>query len=158
MDQEKLSQKIESTLARILDLLGFSATIQVDVSEAEDRKYFEVRINVSDNASELIGNHGRNLEALTTVLNMLIPDDMRTYSILLDINGYRDERVKYIQDLTKKAIAQVKSSGQPVELLPMKPWERRVVHMSVVDSTDIMTESIGDGSDRRVVIKTTAVF
>jgi spoIIIJ-associated protein len=35
---------------------------------------------------------------------------------------------------------------------PMRPAERRLVHIALADHPDVMTYSIGAGEDRRVVV------
>ena len=42
--------------------------------------------------------------------------------------------------------------GEPIELEPMSPSDRRVVHMALQVFDDIKTESVGEGNDRRVKI------
>ncbi len=153
MDEQTISQQFEKLISQLLDLLKVQAVIQVDVQTLEDRKYLNVKLTVDDGGAELIGHHGSTLESLSTVLSMLMPRSEDQYGVVLDVNGYRDARSKYIEDVTRKAIEQVLSSSQPVALLPMKPWERRIVHMTVSEKHDVITESQGDEPERRVVIK-----
>jgi spoIIIJ-associated protein len=153
MAEANLSEQFQANITQLLSLLNIKATVVVDESELEGKKYFDVKIDAADNGSELIGHHGSTLDSLSVVLSLLLPSTEERYSILLDVNGYRDERTKYIEDLTMKAVDQVVNNQQSIVLQPMKPWERRIVHMAVAERTDILTESQGEEPDRRVVIK-----
>jgi spoIIIJ-associated protein len=73
--------------------------------------------------------------------------------VLLEVNDYREKREKYLQDIAQRAAMEVKSTGQEVELPPMKPYERRAIHMALKQEAGIETESIGEGEDRRIVVK-----
>jgi len=46
----------------------------------------------------------------------------------------------------------VKQLGKPYKLNPMPAEERRIVHLSVAEDSQIRTESEGFGENRRVVI------
>lgn len=140
----------------LLKLLGVETEVTVTESEAEDRNYLEVDVKSEEHSAELIGHHGNMLEALTVVLGMFVPRTEQRYNVILDINGYRCERAKYIQEVADRACAEALATGRDVVLEPMKPWERRVVHMSVVGRKDIVTESIGMGEERKVAIKPAA--
>ncbi len=153
MDEQNLSQQFEKLVAQLLDLIGVQAVIAVDVQDLENRKYLDVKLTVEGGGAELIGHHGSILESLSTILSMIMPRGEENYGLVLDINGYRDARSKYIEDVTRKAMDEAISTSTEVELLPMKPWERRIVHMIAAEKTDIITESRGEEPERRVVIK-----
>jgi spoIIIJ-associated protein len=153
MDNEVVSQQLEQRVAELLRLLNYTATIVVDLVETEGKKYLNVKLSLDHGGSELIGFHGKTLEALATVITLLMPQTEERYGVLLDVNDYRAERYKYIENLTNKAIDQVLNTSQPVELLPMSPAERRVVHTTASGRTDIVTVSEGEDENRHVIIK-----
>jgi spoIIIJ-associated protein len=153
VNEQTTSQQFEKLVAQLLELLNVQATIQVDVQALDDRKYLDVKLNVEDGGAELIGHHGSILESLSTVLSMIMPRGEENFGVVLDVNGYRDARSKYIEDITHKAIEEVISSQLPIVLAPMKPWERRIVHNTVGEKYDVVTESQGEEPERKVVIK-----
>ena len=71
----------------------------------------------------------------------------------LDINDYRKNKETYIRELAKEAAEEVALVKKPKELSPMPAVERRIVHMVVAERPDVESDSIGEGSDRRVVIR-----
>lgn len=72
---------------------------------------------------------------------------------ILDINNYRRERERLISELAKAAARKVLLNREQVELPAMNGYERRLVHLELASRPDVKTESIGEGSERRVVIK-----
>lgn len=150
--KDLLASAKEST-QKLLEILGTSGDIVVEDIETEGRKYIEVKVtNVADGA-RLIGHHGKNVEAIAALVGLMLPANEERVSVLLDINGYKEERNAYITDMTNKAIEQVVSTGQSVELSPMNPSERRVVHVTAALNEQVSTESVGEGEDRHVMIK-----
>lgn len=152
----EISNAIETKVAELFKLLGFAATVQVDESEVEGKKYFDIKAEVGENAALLIGRYGNLIDALGTVINMVLPKTEERYSVMLDINGYRDERTQYLKGLASRSVEQVISSGQAISLPPMKPWERRIVHMVATENTNVATSSEGVEPDRKVVISPAA--
>jgi spoIIIJ-associated protein len=145
--KDLLKSAKEST-QKLLEILGTSGDIAVEDIETEGRKYIEIKVtNVADGA-RLIGHHGKNVEAIAALVAVILPASEERVSVLLDINGYKEERNVYITDMTNKAIEQVVTTGQPVELAPMNPSERRVVHVTAALNEQVSTESVGEGEDR----------
>jgi spoIIIJ-associated protein len=157
MDANQVSQLMEQHTAQMLNLLGVQAEIVVDALTTEGKQYIDIRIQTEGEAAELIGHAGSRLKALSTVLNMLLPKTEERYSVLLDINGYRDQRTNYIKEMAQKAAAEAIDTMAAVELDAMSAWERRIVHMELAERTDVMTLSEGDEGDRRVVVKPVSV-
>jgi spoIIIJ-associated protein len=78
--------------------------------------------------------------------------------VVLDINEYRAKREEGLENLAKRAEQQVLETGHSMELQPMSAAERRIIHKTLSDvnegdSQQVTTESIGEGRDRRVIIK-----
>ena len=71
--------------------------------------------------------------------------------LVLDINGYRQERTGHLQKVAEDAAASVKESGQPVALEPMSAYERKIVHDAVAD-LGLVSESEGEGAGRHIVV------
>lgn len=140
---------LESLLKRTLSFLDVSSDFLLE--ESEDG----VLVSISGNElNHLIGYRGNSLNALQHFLNSAYFNNSGEYvRILVDINGYRDQRKGKIEEMTKKFIDRVRFFSQEVEMPPMNPGERRVVHTFISDYDDVMSESVGIGRDRRVVLK-----
>jgi len=75
--------------------------------------------------------------------------------VVVDAAGYRERREAALHRSADQAVADALRYGRPVELEPMRPLERKVVHMHLRDRTDVETHSEGDEPDRRLVVTPT---
>ncbi len=102
----------------------------------------------------LIGKGGRTLQALNELDRLAVSNKFRRrYRILLDVGGYKEDKYSHIAYIAKKNAKEVLRSKIDVQLSPMTPDERRVVHNTLNNWEHIKTESTGEGKDRAVVIK-----
>lgn len=108
----------------------------------------------SDENAILIGVEGRTLAALQTLLRTYLsrisPDKVM---VTLDIGGYRANRKKQLEILATKTAKEVAFSGIEARLDPMNSYERRIIHTKLAEWRDVYTESVGEGADRHIVIK-----
>ncbi len=70
----------------------------------------------------------------------------------VDAAGYRDRRETALHRMADRAAAEALRYDRPVELEPMRPAERKIVHMYLHERTDVETHSEGDEPDRRLVV------
>ena len=102
----------------------------------------------------MIGYRGESLDALQTLVGLILFKQTGDWSrVLVDINDYRKGKQDKIEQITKSYIDKVRFFGKEVEMSPMSPTERRQVHVFVSAYDDIISESVGEGSSRRVVLK-----
>ncbi len=72
--------------------------------------------------------------------------------IVLDAEGYRQRRVEAVQGLAHRTARRAVREGRTVDLPPMNPSERRVVHLYLQDNPKVTTASEGNGENRKVRI------
>ncbi|MFZ2956147.1 MAG: RNA-binding cell elongation regulator Jag/EloR [Candidatus Ozemobacteraceae bacterium] len=107
----------------------------------------------SENISQLIGKHGRTLDALQYLLNIIANKGREgRVKILLDAQGYRDQRHKGLIMLANRMYRKVLDAGRQVELEPMSTIDRRTVHLALKDKAGVETFSRGIEPMRRVII------
>lgn len=140
---------VKNKLIEILNQIGAAARVEV----TEENDAFKVVIS-GEKLNYLIGFRGESLFAIQYLLSQIY---FRNYNewkhIDIDISGYKESRKEKIEDIVRGYIDKVRFLNHDVELPPMNPSERRLVHMFVADYDDIETESIGEGAQRRVVLK-----
>src|SRR5579859_4337839 len=101
----------------------------------------------------LIGRRGENLTALQFMVNLLLGAQTDLWArVVVDVDGYRVKRREALTMLAERMAERVVEQGQPYPLEPMSPYDRRLVHMALSEHPHVMTESTGEGEDRRVVI------
>ena len=150
MAEEDKIKIITETVKELLGKLGLVA--EVAVAEGEEES-FQVDINGED-LGALIGYHGETLSSLQLFLNLLVHRKIGEWRrVLVDIGGYRKEREQKLFDLAQRTADKVRFLQAPVTLTPMPAFERRLVHMALGEEEGIETESMGEGWERRVVVK-----
>lgn len=106
-----------------------------------------------DELGLLIGKHGATLDALSAVTNAVMHKaEYRDLFFSVDIEGYRARRTATLRNLAQRCADRALREGVSIELDPMPPAERRIVHLTLANNRDLETESTGQGSTRRVVI------
>ena len=74
-------------------------------------------------------------------------------SVIFDINNYRQERENLIAELAKAAAKKVHTTKSEVALPAMNSYERRIVHTALAVHPEVVTESVGEGKERYVIVK-----
>ncbi|MBI5490816.1 MAG: KH domain-containing protein [Deltaproteobacteria bacterium] len=113
-----------------------------------------VRVEIQGpDAGRIIGRRGVTLQALQYLVARIVGQRVsRHIRVKVDVEGYRVRRENVLRGLAQRAADRVVRDGRAIELDPMSPEERRVVHITLADDGDVRTESIGEGDDRRVRI------
>jgi len=146
-EEKVISEKIKETLEK----MTFPGA-EVEVSKnKEDVLVFNIK---TEESNFLIGQYGVNLQALQHVIRMVCKKSFpEKVSFVLDIDSYRQEKNASIEVMARSAADEAAQERKDVVLRPMTPYERRIVHMELSKCSDIKTESIGEGEDRRIVVK-----
>ncbi|MFA6273231.1 MAG: R3H domain-containing nucleic acid-binding protein [Candidatus Paceibacterota bacterium] len=148
----------EIIIQTIKELLGKMDMHWESVELAPDSKDDHPRFMVKSNDSNvLIGTRGEHLGALTMVARRLVGKkvgmEISPVKFFIDINGYFENNIKELQMRAKIMAERARSFKTNMELEPMTPYERMIIHSALEAFTDIKTESTGFGRDRKVVIK-----
>lgn len=151
-DEQK--KVLEETTKEILEKLNIKGNIFIVTSAMpDDDSSICVQIQSKD-SSYLIGKAGNNLFALQHLIRIIVSKKLEDkINFIVDVNSYIENQREYIIDKASNAIAEVEKTGRPVELNPMNSYERRLVHMKVSRKKSVTSESIGEGLDRRILIK-----
>jgi spoIIIJ-associated protein len=109
----------------------------------------------SKESKDLIGPHGEHLRALNTIARRLaeskIGEEAATF--LLDVNGYYEEKMEAVRANARMLAQRARLFKHDVEMSPMSPYERLVVHELFSEDPEIQTESQGEGKFRHIVLK-----
>ena len=101
----------------------------------------------------LIGRHGAHVAALQYVVNVIVSRALDGNNpVTVDVDGYRRRRETALVEMAQRAAAEVREHSEPVTLGVMPAAERRIIHLQLQDDPELMTESQGEGSSRRVRI------
>jgi len=100
----------------------------------------------------LIGWRGETLRALQAVANMLVARDLGERRVIVDVERYRQRREHTVREIAYRAARQVKMTGDPITLDAMQPFERRAIHLALEEDPAVLTNSIGEEPNRRIVV------
>ncbi|MCB4792238.1 MAG: protein jag [Elusimicrobia bacterium] len=150
VDYAQAQEKAKEYIENIIKFMGLSFT-KIDTSQTDEG----VLVNVKSTDSRfIIGKNGQTLDALEHVLNLMVNKNEETRTrIIFETEGYRKQQEERLNAMADKAIAEVKRTGKPYRFEPMSSKERRIIHISLKNSTDIESFSEGEGAFRKVVIK-----
>jgi spoIIIJ-associated protein len=135
-------------LEKVLWEMGLSGEIRI-TEEPE-----EIRAEISgEDLGILIGRRGQTLDALEYLAGIALFDrgEQRKH-VDLDAEGYKDRRRRQIERVAIRKAEEAARRGRPVQLTPMTPAERKIVHLALRDRTDVTTASEGRDPNRSVVI------
>lgn len=146
--EDETLEYIRAYIAQLVEKMGFDGQVKVDFGE---ETYF-VEIN-GDDLGLLIGKHGETIKALQTITSAHLSHTLQKRVYLsVDVEGYNRKRNEKLISMAKKTADKVAESGRSVALRPMAASERRVIHMALKDSREVVTASEGDDPYRQVLI------
>ncbi|WP_137994566.1 protein jag [Streptomyces vilmorinianum] len=138
-------------LEGLLDIADLDGDIDMDV-EADRAAVSIVSDSSSRDLQKLVGRDGEVLEALQELTRLAVHRETGDRSrLMLDIAGFRAKKRAELAEIGAKAASEVKSTGEPVKLDPMTPFERKVVHDAVA-AAGLRSESEGEEPQRFVVV------
>jgi spoIIIJ-associated protein len=145
---EEPAERVRAVVGRIVQALGLRAS--VDIEETAD----EIRATVNgDDLGLLIGKHGATIDAVQHLaFRVASRGQEERKQVVVDAAGYRDRRETALHRMADRAVSEALRFGRPVELEPMRPGERKVVHLYLRERTDVDTHSEGDEPERRLVV------
>lgn len=147
--QEQLSEILDNLLGLLL-LEG-----SYDIEETDEA--FNVSINTAD-AGKLIGFKGESLEGLQLLVNQMLSKkgkESEFKRVILDVEGWKKQKEEQLAVRAKEWAGEVLESKKEMELEPMSPWQRRIVHMVVQEIEGVESTSVGEGRERHLVIAPT---
>jgi spoIIIJ-associated protein len=142
---------LEDFVTGIVERAGFD----LEVTELSDDARIDALVLQLDGPDKAlaIGRDGQVLEALQTLVlaaaaNAGLAAGGRR--IVVDVDHFRARRDEHLCEEARRLAEEVLATGQPADLEPMAPRERRLVHMTVAGIEGVVTESAGQGDGRFV--------
>jgi len=143
---------LEKITSELLALMGSKA--KPSVAYDKENEVFAVNLEAEDETGLLIGKKGETLGSLQTILGIMFKQKTgEWYRVVVDVGDYREKEEDYLTNLAVSAAQRAKETGEPQSLYNLKAWQRRVIHMALGEDKEIVTESVGEGDERYLVIK-----
>lgn len=144
---DKPLAQAQSILEELLAAMGVEATVT-----AQDEEPPTLAIDTAE-PGNLIGPRGDGIRSLQHLLRVVLVHQGYELPVVVDVDGYRERKETQLKELAQRKAEQVRTTGRLAVLAPMSSYERRVVHVTLRDEDGIITESLGEGLNRRVMIK-----
>lgn len=102
----------------------------------------------------LIGRRGDHLSQIQFLVNTLVNRQLDEWTrVIVDVEGYRARREESLVGLAERVARQVVRSGRSIVLEPMPANERRIIHLTLKQHSDVSTFSSGEGNSRRITVE-----
>jgi spoIIIJ-associated protein len=144
-------------LEELLSLMDLTGTIlpsdEFTVND-ENGELSSVGLNIEgEDLGILIGRRGQTMVTLQYIVRIIMSHKMDVQiPIVLDVEGYKQRRCEALRLLANRLAEQVKTRKTPFTMEPMSAFERRIIHVALAGHPDVITESVGVGESRKVVI------
>ena len=150
-EREDLAEKASEFLLGMLERMGISADI--DIKDDTDKTVLEIQ---TQDTELVIGRRGVVIDALQHLVNKAVYKERReekTKPLVVDAGGFRDKQVERLRTLAQRMSEKALETKQIVELQPMTPHDRRIVHMAIAEMfPGLTTRSEGEGEDRHILL------
>ncbi|MCL6096901.1 MAG: KH domain-containing protein [Patescibacteria group bacterium] len=144
--QNKIVQDTTEELLKLLEIEG-----DFEVTQTEDA--IEINLNTQDSGI-VIGYHGDTLESLQLILSLCLAKKLGEFKrVSIEVGEYKKKREEWLRNLASETREKVVSENKEVYLSDLKAWERRVVHLILQNDQEVVSESVGEGKDRVLVVK-----
>jgi spoIIIJ-associated protein len=157
---ESLATAGREIVEDLLDYMGFPGDVDVlGAGKENGTPTLTMAIVDGDSMGALIGRRGETLQAFQFITQLLVNRRLGHWTrVLLDIEGYRSRRERYLKDTALRAAEKAMRYRESQELDPMIPSERRIVHLTLADHESVTTHSVGEGDNRRVIVEATPQY
>ncbi len=147
-DQEKIKEIVSEFLLK--------TTLEASVKNSRlENDIFKINLETGSSGSPqlLIGEQGQTLAEIQHILGLLLRRKIvEPFFLDIDINSYKEKKQAYLEDSARTIADEVALAKQEKELAAMPARERRIIHMFLANRSDVVTESRGEGPERRVVV------
>ncbi|MFC2044158.1 RNA-binding cell elongation regulator Jag/EloR [Chloroflexota bacterium] len=155
-NEADLVDKTKGILETLLNLMGVTGSVVLQHQAFEEKQAAHAPVSFDiegDDLGILIGRRGQTLGALQYIIRLIMSRQTKArVPVTIDVEGYKQRRYGSLQALARQIAEQVKASGEPFALEPMPANERRIIHLTLSDHVDVITESTGEGEFRKVVV------
>ncbi|MCM1322341.1 MAG: protein jag [Bacteroides sp.] len=147
LPQDDFEKQLVDFISTVIKKMGYQVSVEIMFREEYKKG---IRLN-SSHSSILIGKKGKNLDALQLLANVFAGKlGHENTRIILDTQNYRIRREEALVRLAYVTADKVRTTRNSILLEPMNPFERRLIHTTLNDISDIETKSEGDGLYKQV--------
>ena len=132
-------------LLKILEIEGAS-----EIVDEEENIKIEIKTPTS---AKVIGKRGDVLDAIQSIAGAVANTGRDDYKkVVVDCENYRAQREETLKALAEKIAAKAVEKGRKLILEPMTPYERRIIHSTLSENTEVKTVSEGREPNRYIAV------
>lgn len=152
-NEEEIKEEIEKIKIFLKEFIDKQPIKEIEWEVKQNGFDIEININGGNEISYLIGYRGETLNSLQTVISSIInKEHSEKIRVHVDINGYRQKRIKTLEDLALKVSKTVLRTGKSIALEPMTAYERKIIHSALQGNNKITTFSKGEEPYRKIIV------
>jgi spoIIIJ-associated protein len=150
-----MEESIQYAKKYLEDILSFFG-LNTDVYATSEDEVIELSVPSTHLNGFLIGQRGDTTRALQFMVSNALKNNGYEFTrVNVDVADYKKQRAEHLAKQAEEWVRDVQRSNKEMELRPMNSADRRTVH-KVAQDWGIASDSIGEGRDRRVVLKPSA--
>lgn len=146
-DTSEEEQAARELVQRIASAIGANVT----ASSSENAGIVTVTCSGAD-LGLFIGKHGQTIDAIQYLANAIARAGGGEREVIVDAAGYRARRTAALATVARRTARRAAATGRRVELDPMTPVERKIVHEALKDDPEVETMSEGSEPNRYVIV------
>ncbi len=144
--------KVNEKTKEFFKVMGYD--VETEINYEKDENLLEINVINLEDAKILIGRQGFVLSCIQLLLKKILKKELeKDVYIFLDIDNYKKNKVNSYKSIANSAAEEVITTMQEKVLPPLSSFARRIIHLELAKRDDVLTESIGEGDQRRLVVK-----
>lgn len=149
---ERNNNQFRDELKKFLTFMFEELGENPDITTLSDSAGLLVEINLDDPAP-YIGKNGEGLASIQHLVKSYMSRKVNPMpQFMIDIGDYKRKQISILKNIAINESIKVRKTGKSVELSPMSPFARRIIHLTIKDQPQVTSYSIGEGEQRRIVI------
>lgn len=151
--EEELDELADTGIEVLRQILSHFDSEGAEINEYEGDDGELILDVVGGNLAVLIGRRGRTLDALQVLVSTIAHHRLDNhYRLTVDVESYKQRQREKLENMAYSAASRADRQNRDINLRPMNPYERRIVHMALRDDDRVETYSVGVDPDRYVVV------
>jgi spoIIIJ-associated protein len=136
-------------------LTGVLSDMRFDLSVAADWTEEGCVLDLSGEDSHYaLAENGELLDAFQVLLFQIYGREIdREHRFVVDAEGFRKTRKAELKAMAHFAADNVRKNGRAFTFGKLNSTERRIIHLTLQVEEDLITESVGDGRERRLQVR-----
>lgn len=154
-EKRSLNKNMEEIETAKIDVENFLKEFLKNEYEYEVKiENFDIFVDINgEKINHLIGYRGENINAMQVIISAIANKKSSSkVNVFVDVAGYKEKRIKTLEELAEKISKTVVRTGKSITLEPMTAYERKIIHTKLQQNNKVKTFSKGEEPHRRLVI------